>query len=123
MKKTFSTALIAGALTFAISSAFAQVGLEKPDELNKEQMAQAKTHATAALESAKGGQAAGVVEHAKESWKMAKEITGDDVLPYYERAMEKLGTAITAGEKGDAAAAVAPLEGAIADMNAGEAID
>ncbi len=121
MKKTFSTALLAGALTFGMSNAFAQAGLEKSGDLNTQQMAEAKAHATAALEAAKGGQAAGVLEHAKAAWKVCKEITGETVMPYYERAMEKLNTAIAAGDKGDAAAAVSPLEGAIADMSEGQA--
>ncbi len=119
MKKTFSIALLAGALAFGMSNAFAQMGMEKEGDLNTQQMNEAKTHATAALEAAKGGQAAGVVEHAKAAWKVSKEVTGETVMPYYERAMEKLSTAITAAEKGDAAAAVGPLEAAIAEMSEG----
>ncbi len=120
MKKTFSTALLCGALALGMSNAFAQAGLEKDADLNTQQMAEAKTHATAALEAAKGGQAPGVVEHAKAAWKVSKEITGETVMPYYERAMEKLNTAVSAAEKGDAAGAVSPLEGAIADMTEGQ---
>ncbi len=119
MKKTFSTALLCAALALGMSNAFAQAGLEKSGDLNTQQMNEAKTHATAALEAAKGGQAAGVVEHAKAAWKVSKEITGETVMPYYERAMEKLTSAISVAEKGDATAAVSPLEGAIKDMDEG----
>jgi hypothetical protein len=56
MKKTFWTALLAGALAFGMSNAFAQgVSSGKDRDLNTNQMEQAKTHATAALEAAKGG--------------------------------------------------------------------
>ncbi|MCA1853149.1 MAG: hypothetical protein LC647_12350, partial [Beggiatoa sp.] len=66
MKKTFLTALVAGALAFGMSNTFAQgVSMGKDRDLNTEQMEQAKKHATAALEAAKGGQAAGVLEHAQ----------------------------------------------------------
>jgi hypothetical protein len=120
MTKTFLTALLAGALAFGMSNAFAQgVSMGKDRDLNTEQVENAKTHATAALEAAKGGQAAGVMEHAKKSWNFCKEVTGETVMPYYEGAMEKLGTAISAADKGDAAGAVAPLEGAVADMTEG----
>ncbi|MCA1854221.1 MAG: hypothetical protein LC647_18080 [Beggiatoa sp.] len=120
MKKTFLTVLVAGALAFGMSNAFAQgVSMGKDRDLNTEQMEQAKTHATAALEAAKGGQAAGVLEHAQAARNVCKEITGETVMPYYEPAMEKLGTAISLAQNGDAAAAVAPLEGAIADMTEG----
>ncbi|MGH8479409.1 MAG: small metal-binding protein SmbP [Gammaproteobacteria bacterium] len=119
MKKTFSTALLAGALAFGMSNAFAQAGMEKSGDLNTQQMNDAKTHTEAALAAAKEGQAAGVLEHAKAAWNLCKEITGETVMPYYDPAMEKLTTAISAAEKGDAAAAVAPLEGAVADMKEG----
>ena len=120
MKKTFWTALLAGALAFGMSNAFAQgVSMGKDRDLNTEQMGQAKTHATAALEAARGGNAPGVVEHAKKSWNSCKEITGETVMPYYEGAMENLTTAISAADKGDAVGAVAPLEGALADMTEG----
>ncbi|MBA2592048.1 MAG: hypothetical protein M3495_00300 [Pseudomonadota bacterium] len=121
MKKTFWTALLAGALAFGMSNAFAQGGLEKSGDLNTKQMAQAKVHATAALEAAKAGDAPGVVEHAKAAWKTCKETLSETAGSYFERAMEKLNTAISVAEKGDAAAAVAPLEGAIADMSEGQA--
>jgi len=117
MKKTFSTALLAGALAFGMSNAFAQgVSSGKSRELNDQQMAEAQKHAMAALGAAKGGEAAGVVEHAKASWRATKEITGETVMPYFEGAMEKLTAAISLAEKGDAAAAVAPLEEAVAKM-------
>lgn len=122
MKKTFSTALLAAALTVGMSNAFAQgVSMGKDRDLNTEQMGQAQTHAKAALEAAKGGDAPGTLEHARASWNSCKEITGETVMPYYERAMEKLGTAKSAAEKGDATAAVAPLEAALADMAEGQA--
>jgi Small metal-binding protein len=120
MKKTFWTALLAGALAFGMSNAFAQgVSSGKDRDLNTNQMEQAKTHATAALEAAKGGNAPSVAEHARKSWSFCKEVTGETVMPYYEGAMEKLTTAISAADKGDAAGAVAPLEGALADMTEG----
>lgn len=120
MNKTFWTALLAGALAFGMSNAFAQgVSSGKDRDKNTEQMEGAKTHATAALEAAKGGQAAGVVEHAQAALNLCKEVTGETVMPYYEPAMEKLGIAKSAAQNGDAAAAVAPLEGAIADMTEG----
>jgi hypothetical protein len=121
MKKTFWTALLAGALAFGMSNAFAQGGLEKSGDLNTQQMAEAKAHAIAALEAAKGGQAPDVLEHAKASWKTCKETLSETAGSYFEGAMQKLNEAISAAEKGDAAAAVAPLEGAIADMTAGQA--
>ena len=56
MKKTFWTALLAGALAFGMSNAFAQgVSSGKDRDLNTVQMTQAQTHAQAALEAAKGG--------------------------------------------------------------------
>jgi len=120
MKKSFWTALLAGALAFGMSNAFAQgVSSGKDRDVNTGQMEQARTHATAALEAAKGGNAAGAAEHARKSWSFCKEVTGETVMPYYDPAMEKLQTAISAAEKGDAAAAVAPLEGAVADMTEG----
>ncbi len=120
MTKTFLTALLAGALAFGMSNAFAQgVSMGKDRDLNTEQMEKAKTHATAALEAARGGNALGVLEHAKASRNVCKEITGETVMPYYEPAMEKLQTAISAAEKGDTTAAVAQLEGAVADMTEG----
>jgi len=120
MKKTFLTALLAGALAFGMSNAFAQgVSSGKDRDVNTNQMEQAKTHATAALEAAKGGNAPSVAEHARKSWSFCKEVTGETVMPYYDPAMEKLQTAISAAEKGDAAGAVAPLEGALADMTEG----
>ena len=121
MKKTFSTALLAGALAFGMSNAFAQMGLEKSGNLNTQEMAEAKTHATAALEAAKGGDAPGVVEHAKAGWNKCKMVTGETVMPYYEGAMEKLSEAMSLAEKGDAAAAVVPLEAAVAKMSEGQA--
>lgn len=121
MKKTFWTALLAGALAFGMSNAFAQAGLEKSGNLNTQQMAEAKTHATAALEAAKAGDAAGVVEHAKAGWNKCKMVTGETVMPYYEGAMEKLTAAISVAEKGDTAAAVPLLEAAIAKMSEGQA--
>jgi hypothetical protein len=121
MKKTFWSALLAGVLAFGMSNAFAQGGLEKSGDLNTKQMGEAKAHAIAALEVAKGGDAAGVVEHAKASWKTCKETLSETAGSYFERAMEKLNEAISAGEKGDAAAAVAPLEEAIARMTEGQA--
>src|SRR4051794_20010948 len=120
MKKIFSTALLAGALAFGMSNAFAQGGLEKSGDLNTKQMAEAKAHAIAALEVAKKGDAAGVVEHARASWKSYKETLSETAGSYFERAMEKLNEAISAGEKGDAAAAVAPLEEAIGRMTEGQ---
>lgn len=120
MTKTFSTALLAGALAFGMSNAFAQgVSMGKDRDLNTEQMTKAKTHATAALEAARGGNAPGVLEHAKASWKVSKEVTGETVMPYYEGAMEKLTSAISAAEQGDAAGAVPLLEAAVAKMDEG----
>ncbi|MGQ0592713.1 MAG: small metal-binding protein SmbP [Gammaproteobacteria bacterium] len=120
MKKTFLTALLAGAFAFGMSNAFAQgVSSGKDRDLNTEQMNQAQTHAKAALEAAKGGDAPGVAEHARKSWNFCKEVTGETVMPYYDPAMEKLQTAISVAEKGDAAGAVPPLEGALADMAEG----
>ncbi|MGH8565251.1 MAG: small metal-binding protein SmbP [Gammaproteobacteria bacterium] len=121
MKKTFSTALLAGALAFGMSNAFAQAGLEKSGDLNTQQMAEAKAHTIAALEAAKGGQAPDVLEHAKAAWKTCKETLSETAGPHFEGAMEKLNMAISAAEKGDAAAAVAPLEEAIAKMTEGQA--
>ncbi|MGH8581356.1 MAG: small metal-binding protein SmbP [Gammaproteobacteria bacterium] len=123
MKNTISTVLLAWALAIGMSNAFAQQGAGpgKSGDENTKNMADAKMHATAALEAAKAGQAAEVLEHAKAAWKVCKEITGETVMPYYEGAMEKLNAAITAAEKGDAAAAVSPLEGAIANMSEGQA--
>jgi hypothetical protein len=120
MKKTFWTALLTGALAFGMSNAFAQgVSSGKDRDLNTQQMEQAQTHAKAALEAAKGGDAPGTLEHARASWNSCKDVTGETVMPYYEGAMEKLNAAISLAEKGDAAGAVAPLEGAVADMTEG----
>ena len=122
MKKTFWTALLAGALAFGMSNAFAQgVSSGKDRDLNTEQMGEAKTHAIAALEAAKGGEQPVWWNTPRPSWKSCKDLTGETVMSYYERAMEKLNEAISAAEKGDAAAAVAPLEGALADMTEGQA--
>lgn len=100
MTKTFLTALLARALAFGMSNAFAQgVSSGKDRDLNTEQMSQAQTHAKAALEAAKGD-APGTLEHARASWNSCKDVTGETVMPYYERAMEKLGTAKSAAEKG-----------------------
>ncbi|MGH8515186.1 MAG: hypothetical protein ACREV8_14850 [Gammaproteobacteria bacterium] len=120
MKKIFSTALLAGVLAFGMSNAFAQgVSSGKNRALNDEQMAAAQTHAMAALEAAKGGKAPDAAEHARASWRATKDVTGETVMPYYEGAMEKLTAAISLAEKGDAAGAVTPLEGAVADMTEG----
>lgn len=122
MKKTFWTALLAGALAFGMSNAFAQgVSSGKDRDLNTRQMEQAKTHATAALEAAKGGNAPSVAEHARKSWSFCKEVTGETVMPYYEGAMEELGTAKSAAENGDAAGAIGPLERALTKMAEGQA--
>jgi hypothetical protein len=121
MKKSFSTSLLAGVLAFGMSNAFAQGGLEKSGDLNTQQMAEAKAHAIAALEAAKGGQAPDVLEHARAGWKVCKETLSETAGPYFEGAMEKLNEAISLAEKGDAAAAVAPLEEAIAKMTEGQA--
>jgi Small metal-binding protein len=122
MKKTFLTALLAGALAFGMSNAFAQgVSMGKDRDLNTVQMSQAQTHAEAALEAAKGGDAPGTLEHATASWNSCKNVTGETVMPYYEGAMQELGTAKSVAEKGDAAAAVSPLERALEKMAEGQA--
>jgi hypothetical protein len=77
MKKTFWTALLAGALAFGMSNVFAQMGLEKSGKRNTEQAAEAKAHAIAALEAAKGGQAPDVLEHAKAAWRASKELLSE----------------------------------------------
>ncbi|MGH2577468.1 MAG: hypothetical protein ACRDG9_06930, partial [Actinomycetota bacterium] len=107
-------------LAFGMSNAFAQgVSMGKDRDLNTKQMAEAQTHAKAALEAAKGGNAPSVAEHARKSWGFCKEVTGETVMPYYEPAMEKLTSAISLAEKGDAAGAVAPLEESVAKMSEG----
>jgi hypothetical protein len=121
MKKTFLTALVAGALAFGMSNAFAQgVSMGKDRDLNTVQMTQAQTHATAALEAAKAGDAPGAAEHARASWNSCKDVTGETVMPYYEGAMEELGTAKSAAENGDAAGAIGPLERALTKMAEGQ---
>ncbi len=122
MKKTFWTALLAGALAFGMSNAFAQgVSSGKDRDLNTVQMTQAQTHAQAALEAAKGGDAPGTLEHTQAAWNSCKDVTGETVMPYFEGAMEALGVAKTAAGNGDAAGAVAPLEQALAKMAEGQA--
>jgi hypothetical protein len=103
-----------------MSNACAPAGLEKSGKLNTDQMAQAKTHATAALEAAKGGDAPGVVEHAKAGWNMCKNVIGQ-TEPYYEGAMEKLTAAISVADEGDTVAAVPLLEAAVAKTSEGQA--
>jgi hypothetical protein len=82
-------------------------------------MGQAKEHATAALEAARGSSLRAWWNTRQGRVEDVQGVTSETVMPYYEPAMEKLNMAISAADKGDAAGAVVPLEGAVVDMDEG----
>lgn len=110
MKKNFVTALLAGALSLTATSAVAQVGgLSR--ETVQEYVTKALKHANEALAHAQQGDAPKTAEHARAASAQADEAAATENAGMdIEQAQNRLTTAIAAADKGDAAAAVAPLQ-------------
>ncbi|MDQ3564694.1 MAG: hypothetical protein M3436_11320 [Pseudomonadota bacterium] len=111
MKKNFITALLAGALSLTATSAFAQAGTGHHVDTVKGFVSEALKHANEALGYAQQGNApetatAARAASAQADEGAATENAGMDI----EQAQNRLTTAIKAADKGDAAAAVAPLQ-------------
>jgi len=113
MKKNFVTALLAGALSLTATSAVAQVGgLSR--EAVQEYVTQALKHANEALGHAQQGDAPKTAEHARAASAQADEAAATENAGMdIEQGQNRLTTAIKAADKGDAAAAVAPLQESI----------
>ncbi|MGH8511355.1 MAG: hypothetical protein ACREU9_09340 [Gammaproteobacteria bacterium] len=111
MKKNFVFALLAGALSLTATSAFAQAGTGHHVDVVRGFVSEALKHANEALAQAQAGNAPGTAEHARAASAQADEAAvtenaGMDI----EQAQNRLTTAIVAADKGDAAAAVAPMQ-------------
>ncbi|MFH0342949.1 MAG: hypothetical protein ACHBNF_12640 [Chromatiales bacterium] len=114
MKKNFVTALLAGALSLVATSAVAQLGYAPDVETVEKFITEALKHANEALGYAQQGNApetatAARAASAQADEGAATENAGMDI----EQAQNRLTTAIVAADKGDAAAAVAPLQESI----------
>ena len=114
MKKNFVTALLAGALSLTATSVVAQGGEGLARETVQQYITDALKHANEALGYAQQGNApetatAARAASAKADEGAATENAGMDI----EQAQNRLTTAIVAADKGDAAAAVAPLQESI----------
>ncbi|MGH8536877.1 MAG: small metal-binding protein SmbP [Gammaproteobacteria bacterium] len=111
MKKNFVFALLAGALSLTATSAFGQAGTGNSVDVVKGFVSEAIKHVNEALAQAQAGNAPGTAEHARAASAQADEAAvtenaGMDI----EQAQNRLTTAIKASDKGDATAAVAPLQ-------------
>ncbi len=111
MKKNFVFALLAGALSLTATSAFAQAGTGLDVEVVKGFVSEALKHANEALSHAQQGHAPETATAARAASAQADEAAvtenaGMDI----EQAQNRFTTAIKAADKGDAAAAVAPLQ-------------
>lgn len=110
MKNNFVTALLAGALSLTATSAVAQMG-GPARETVQQYVTEALKHANEALANAQAGNAPGTAEHARAASAQADEAAATENAGMdIEQAQNRLTTAIVAADKGDAAAAVAPLQ-------------
>ncbi|MGH8554798.1 MAG: small metal-binding protein SmbP [Gammaproteobacteria bacterium] len=114
MKKNIVTALLAGALSLTATSAVAQLGYAPSVETVQQFVTEALKHANEALAQAQAGNAPGTAEHARAASAQADEAAATENAGMdIEQAQNRLTTAIVAADKGDAAAAVAPLQESI----------
>lgn len=110
MKKYFVTALLAGALSLTATSALAY-DLAPDRETVQQYVSEALKHANEALAHAQQGDAPKTAEHARAASAQADEAAATENAGMdIEQAQNRLTTAIVAADKGDAAAAVAPLQ-------------
>ncbi len=114
MKNNFVTALLAGALSLTATSAAAQLGYAPDVETVKGYVSEALKHVNEALGYAQQGNAPQTAEHARAASAQADEAAAtENAGMEIEQAQNRLTTAIVAADKGDAAAAVAPLKEAV----------
>ncbi|MGH8542474.1 MAG: small metal-binding protein SmbP [Gammaproteobacteria bacterium] len=117
MKKNFVTALLAGALSLTATSALAYDLSQSPEAVEKF-ITEALKHANEALGHAQKGHAPETAEHARAASAQADEAVSEHAAMDIEQAQNRLNTAIVAADKGDAAAAVAPLQESVAKLTA-----
>lgn len=114
MNKNFVFALLAGALSLTATSAFAQAGTGNSVETVKGFVSEAIKHAKEALGHAQQGHAPETAEHTRAASAQADEAAATENAGMdIEQAQNRFTTAIKAADKGDAAAAVAPLQESI----------
>ena len=114
MKKNFITALLAGALSLTATSAFAQAGTGHHVDTVKGYVSEAIKHAKEALAQAQQGHAPETATAARAASAQADEAAATENAGMdIEQGQNRLTTAIKAADKGDAAAAVAPLQESI----------
>ncbi len=109
MKKNFVTALLAGVLSLTATSALAY-DLAPAVETVHKYITEALKYTNEALGHAQQGHAPETATAARAASAQCDEAVSENAGMEIEQAQNRLNTAITAADKGDAAAAVAPLQ-------------